>query len=110
MQCLQPSDEALTAEGAEVDVRLQPSDQGVDIRVMELQAFQKGDGPILPSGLQQIQQVPLGERASQPEPPKGVDSSDMWGLEFSGIPDGEVHRPSLFSQALSTTFTHTSSA
>ena len=29
---------------------------------MEFQALQEGDGPVLPSSLQQIQQVPFGER------------------------------------------------
>lgn len=51
---------ALTTEVAEVHVRLQPSDQGVDVRVVELQALQEGDGPILSSSLQQMQQVPSG--------------------------------------------------
>lgn len=58
----QPHDPALTTEVAEVPLGLQPGDQGVDVRVVELQALQEGNGSILPSRLQQIQQVPLGER------------------------------------------------
>lgn len=55
---------ALTTEGAEVHVGLQPGDQGVDVRIVELQALQEGDGPVLPSCPQQIQQVPLGREQS----------------------------------------------
>lgn len=54
--------QALTTEVAEVHIRLQASDQGIDIRVVELQALQESNGPVLPSGLQQVQQVPLGKR------------------------------------------------
>lgn len=50
-----PQDPALTTEVAEVHLGLQPSDQGVDVRVVELQALQEGNGSILPSSLQQVQ-------------------------------------------------------
>lgn len=53
---------ALTAEGAEVHVGLQPGDQGVDVGVVELQALQEGEHPVLPARPQQVQQVPLGDR------------------------------------------------
>lgn len=67
----QPQDPALTTEVAEVPLGLQPSDQGVDVRVVELQAFQEGNGSVLPARLQQIQQVPLGERM--------VSGREFWG-------------------------------
>ena len=57
-----PQDPALTTEVAEVHAGLQPGDQSVDVGVVELQALQEGDGSVLPSRLQQIQQVPLGEK------------------------------------------------
>lgn len=41
----------LTTEVCEVHDGLQPGDQGVDIRVVELQALQEGNGPILASSL-----------------------------------------------------------
>ena len=41
----------LTTEVCEVHAGLQPGDQGVDIRVVELQALQQGNGPILASSL-----------------------------------------------------------
>lgn len=44
-------------EVAEVHLGLQPGDQGVDVRVVEFQALQEGNGSVLPSRLQQIQQV-----------------------------------------------------
>lgn len=41
----------LTTEVCEVHAGLQPGDQGVDIRVVEFQALQQGNGPILASSL-----------------------------------------------------------
>lgn len=72
-------DPALTTEVGEVHTGLQPSDQGVDVGVVELQALQEGDGPVLASGLQQIQQVPLERERSEPSRRRAGFPLGKWG-------------------------------
>lgn len=67
----------LTTEAAAVHVWLQPGDQRVDVGVVELETLQEGDGPVLPSRPQQVQQVSLGDRkvlanGGRAGPPRGA--------------------------------------